>query len=37
LVSALQDAGASQIVLVKQLGETQLPAEETFSWNWPSR
>jgi predicted ATPase len=37
LVSALQDAGAGQIVLVKQLGETQVPAEEAFTWNWPWR
>src|SRR5665213_3041155 len=37
LVAALQDAGARQIILVKQLGETQVPAEEAFTWNWPSR
>jgi predicted ATPase len=37
LVAALRDASARQIVLVKQLGETQVPAEEAFTWNWPAR
>ena len=37
LVSALQEVGARQIVLEKQLGETIVPDEERPSWNWPSR
>lgn len=37
LVSALQEAGASRIVLEKQLGETVVPGEERPLWNWPSR
>ena len=37
LVSALQDAGAKQIVLEKKLGETVVPGEERPAWNWPSR
>jgi predicted ATPase len=36
LVAALHEAGARQIVLVKQLGET-ITKEERPSWNWPSR
>jgi len=37
LVSALKEAGASQIVLGKQLGETVVPDQERFTWNWPTR
>ena len=37
LVSALRDAGARQITLEKQLGETLVPGSEAPPWNWPSR
>ena len=37
LVSALQEVGARQIVLEKQLGETVVLDEERPSWIWPSR
>jgi predicted ATPase len=37
LVSALGEAGARQIVLSKELGETVVEGEERPSWNWPSR
>ena len=37
LVSALQEVGARQIVLEKQLGETVVPDQERPAWNWPSR
>lgn len=37
LVAALHDAGAQQIVLTKQLGETVTTDGERPSWNWPSR
>src|SRR4029079_924182 len=37
LVQALRDAGARQIVLTKQLGETVVADEESPIWNWPSR
>ena len=37
LVSALRAAGAHQIVLVKELGETVVEGEERPSWNWPGR
>ena len=37
LVAALRDAGASQVTLVKELGETLVPAEEKPVWNWPAR
>jgi predicted ATPase len=37
LVSALCEAGARQIVLKKELGETIVEDEERPAWNWPSR
>lgn len=37
LVSGLHDAGARQIVLTKELGETVVPDSERPIWNWPSR
>jgi predicted ATPase len=37
LVSALRAAGGKQVVLVKQLGETLVPADEMPSWHWPTR
>ena len=37
LVSALGEAGARQIVLSKELGETVVDGEERPSWNWPGR
>jgi predicted ATPase len=37
LVSALRDAGARQIVLKKELGETIAEGEERTAWNWPTR
>lgn len=37
LVAVLQEAGARQIVLEKQLGETVVPGEDRPAWNWPSR
>jgi predicted ATPase len=37
LVAALQDAGARQIVLSKELGETVVPDQERPGWNWPTR
>jgi predicted ATPase len=37
LVSALHDAGARQIVLTKELGETVVLDYEPPPWNWPSR
>jgi len=37
LVASLHDAGARQIVLTKQLGETVTTEDERPSWNWPSR
>jgi predicted ATPase len=37
LVQALRDAGARQIVLTKQLGETVVADDESPIWNWPSR
>ena len=37
LVSALQEAGATEIVLSKQLGETVIAGQERLAWNWPTR
>jgi predicted ATPase len=37
LVAALQAAGARQIVLTKELGETVVPDQERPAWNWPIR
>ena len=37
LVASLHNAGARQIVLTKQLGETVTTEDERPSWNWPSR
>jgi predicted ATPase len=37
LVSRLYEAGARQIILIKQLGETLEPGGERPSWNWPVR
>jgi predicted ATPase len=37
LVKALQEAGARQIVLTKELGETVVPDQERLAWNWPTR
>jgi predicted ATPase len=37
LVAALQAAGARQIVLTKELGETVVPDQERPVWNWPTR
>lgn len=37
LVSALRDAGARQIILKKELGETIVEGEERTAWNWPTR
>jgi predicted ATPase len=37
LVSALHHAGARQIVLTKELGETVMVDYEQPLWNWPSR
>jgi predicted ATPase len=37
LVSALHKAGARQIVLTKQLGETVVSDDERPAWNWPTR
>ncbi len=37
LVTALHRAGARQIVLDKELGETVTPEEEPPGWVWPSR
>jgi len=37
LVDALQAAGASQIVLTKELGETVVSDRERPIWNWPTR
>jgi predicted ATPase len=37
LVSALRETGGRQVTLVKQLGETLVPDDESPSWNWPSR
>ncbi len=37
LVSALRDVEAKQVMLVKELGETLVPANERPGWNWPSR
>jgi predicted ATPase len=38
LVAALREAGAHQIVLAKQLGETMVEGQEDrLMWNWPSR
>jgi predicted ATPase len=37
LVASLHDAGARQIVLTKELGETVAMDDERSGWNWPSR
>jgi len=37
LVDALRAAGAKQIVLAKELGETIAEGEELLPWNWPTR
>ena len=37
LVSALREAGARQIVLAKELGETIALEQERAAWNWPAR
>ena len=37
LVTTLHHAGARQIVLAKELGETLVSDDERPSWNWPSR
>ncbi len=37
LVAALQAAGASEIVLTKELGETVVPGQDRQIWNWPTR
>ena len=37
LVALLQDAGAGQVVLTKELGETVAAEGERPGWNWPSR
>ena len=37
LVDGLRDAGARQIVLTKELGETIAEGEERLAWNWPAR
>jgi predicted ATPase len=37
LVAALQDQGARQILLTKELGETVAPGQERLAWNWPVR
>ena len=37
VISALGEAGARQIVLSKELGETVVDGEERPSWNWPGR
>ena len=37
LVDGLRGAGAKQIVLSKQLGETIIEGEERPAWNWPTR
>ena len=38
LLSALADAGeVKRIVLRKELGETQIEADDTPSWTWPTR
>jgi predicted ATPase len=37
LVDGLRQAGARQIVLTKELGETIVEGEERLAWNWPIR
>jgi predicted ATPase len=37
LVDGLRAAGAKQIVLSKELGETVAEGEERLAWNWPTR
>jgi predicted ATPase len=37
LVDGLRAAGAKQIVLTKELGETTAEGEERLAWNWPTR
>jgi predicted ATPase len=37
LVASLHDAGARQVVLIKELGETVAAEGERPGWNWPSR
>jgi predicted ATPase len=37
LVTSLRDAGARQVVLTKELGDTVVTEDERPRWNWPSR
>jgi predicted ATPase len=37
LVDGLRGAGAKQIVLTKELGETIAEGEQRLAWNWPTR
>jgi predicted ATPase len=37
LVDGLRAAGAKEIVLSKELGETSAEGEERLAWNWPTR
>jgi predicted ATPase len=37
LVTSLRDAGARQVILTKELGETVVTEDERPGWNWPSR
>jgi predicted ATPase len=37
LVTSLGDAGAGQVVLTKELGETVAAEDERPGWSWPSR
>ena len=37
LAASLHDAGARQVVLTKELGETAAADDERPDWNWPSR
>jgi len=37
LLDGLRAAGARQIVLSKQLGETIIEGEDRLAWNWPAR
>ena len=37
LVSALHEAGAQPVVLIKRLGETVVCDHENPAWNWPTR
>src|ERR1700722_1518894 len=37
LVTSLRDAGARQVILTKELGETVVTEDERRGWNWASR